>query len=135
MPQLRFFCLQIFCVVRIGFAAYRHLLHHFQAVTFKSDHLLRIVGQKTELPNAEIEKDLRAESVIAQIGREPEPRICFHRIEPLFLQLVSMNFRREPDTASFLPHVNENAVPFVGDLAQRRGQGGADDVRYRLARP
>src|SRR5437762_6922633 len=33
-----------------------------------------------------------------------------------------MNFRREPDTASFLSHVNKNAIPFVGDLAQRRVQ-------------
>ena len=60
-----------------------------------------------------------AQSVIAQIAREPEARVCFHGVEPLLLQFVSVNFCREADAASFLPHVNQDAVSFVRDLAQR----------------
>ena len=33
-----------------------------------------------------------------------------------------MDFRRETDAASFLPHVNQHAVAFLGDLPQRRVQ-------------
>src|SRR6266850_7028743 len=108
MPQLRFFCLEIFCVVRIGFAAYRHLLNHFQAVTFESDDLPRIVGEKTELTHSEIEKDLCAESVISQIAGIPEPGVCFDCVESFLLQFVRVNFCREPNTASFLAHIDED---------------------------
>ena len=119
MPQLRFFCLEIFCVVRIGFAADGHLLHHFQAVTFEPDDLLRIVGQKTELTHSEIEKDLRTESVISQIAGVPEPGICFDRVESLLLQFVRVNFCREPNTASFLAHIDQDPAPFLLNLPKR----------------
>ena len=71
--------------MRIGFAANRHLFHHLQAVTFESDNFLRIVGQKTELTDAEIEKDLGAETVIAQIAWVSKPGICLHRVETFLL--------------------------------------------------
>jgi hypothetical protein len=40
---------------------------------------------KQELAHTEIEKDLRAEPVVPQIGRESQLRICLHRIETFFL--------------------------------------------------
>src|SRR5206468_9199878 len=103
----------------IGFAAYRHLLDHFQAVTFESDHLPRIVSQKTELTHSEIEKDLRAEPVISQIAGVPESGICFHRVEPFFLQFVRVNFCREPNTTSFLAHIDQHAATFLLNLPKR----------------
>src|SRR6266498_2292679 len=86
VPQLRLFGLEIFRVVRIGFAAYWHLLHHLQAVALESDDLLRVVSQKAELTHSEIEKNLRAESVISQIAWIPEPRVCLDRVESCLLR-------------------------------------------------
>src|SRR5437879_8942333 len=89
VPHLHFFGFEVPGVIRIGFAANRHLLDHLDAVTLETDNFLRVVGQKTELPNAEIEKNLRAESVIAQIARVTEPGICLHGVESFLLQFVS----------------------------------------------
>src|SRR6266581_2396093 len=86
VPHLYFFGFKVPGVIRIGFAANRHLLDHLDAVTLETDNFLRVVGQKTELPNAEIEKDLRAESVIAQIARVTEPGVCLHGVEAFLLQ-------------------------------------------------
>src|SRR5215475_14933993 len=122
MPQLRLFGLEIFRIMRIGFATYRHLLNHLQAVAFESDDLFRVIGQKTELTHSEIEKDLRAEAVISQITRIPKPRVCFDRVESFLLQFVSVNFCREPDAASFLAHINQHTAAFLLDLEKRRVQ-------------
>src|SRR4030095_11875504 len=103
----------------IGFATYRHLLHHLQAVAFESDHLLRVVSQKTELTHSEIEKDLRAYPVISQIAGIPEPRVCLDRVESFLLQFVSVNFCREPDAASLLAHVNQDTAAFLLNLPKR----------------
>src|SRR6266516_8177662 len=112
MPHLRSFGLKIFGVMRIGFAAYRHLFYHLQPVTFESDNFFGVIGQKTEPADSEIEKDLRAEAVIAQIAWVTKPGICLHRVETFLLQFVSVNFCSEPDTAPFLAHVNESAAAF-----------------------
>src|SRR5207302_11325871 len=106
--------------IRIAYVANRNLLDHVDAVTLETDYILRIVGQKTELPNAEIEKDLRAESVIAQIARVTDPGICLHGVESYLLQFVGVNFRHQPDAAPFLSHINEHAVSLLLDLSQRR---------------
>src|SRR4029077_5341145 len=66
-----------------------------------------------------IEENLRPETVIAQIGWQPKLGIRFYRIESFFLQFVSVNFCRETDAASFLPHVNKDAVALLCDPSQR----------------
>src|SRR6266536_5567491 len=122
MSHLRSFGLEIFGVVRIGFAANRHLFHHLEAVTFKSDNFFGVIGQKTKPADSEIEKNLRAETVIAQIAWVTKPGICLHRVQAFLLQFVSVNFCCEPDTTPFLPHVNQNAAAFLLDLPKRRVQ-------------
>src|SRR5437867_8434587 len=119
MPHLYFFCFEVPGVVRIYFAANRHLLDHLHSVALKSDHFLWIIGQETKFAHAKIEENLRPEAVIAQISRKPELRVCFHGIESFLLQFVSVNFCRETDAASFLPHVNKNSVAFLRNLPQR----------------
>src|ERR1700730_16659109 len=119
VPHLYFFGFEVPGVIRIDFAANRHLLDHLDAVSLETDNFLRVVGQKTELPNAEIEKDLGAEAEIAQIARVTEPGICLNVVESFFLQFVGMNFCRQPDAAPFLSHINEHAVSLLLDLSQR----------------
>src|SRR5580704_3390068 len=122
MTKLRFLGREIFFVVGIGWRANWHLLDHFQSVTFQANDFLWVVGQKPELAHAEVEKDLRTKSVVAQIGWEPEFRVGLNGVEALFLQFVGVNFRSETDAAAFLSHVNKHAVAFLGNLPQRRVQ-------------
>src|SRR6267143_6815773 len=119
VSQLRLFGLEIFRVVRIGFATDWHLLHHLQAVAFQPDDLLRVVSQKTEPTHSEIEKDLRAEAVVSQIAGIPEPRVCLDRVESFLLQFVSVNFCREPYAASLLAHINQDTAAFLLNLPKR----------------
>ena len=65
MPELYFLGREIFLVVRIRGRANRDLLHHLQTITFQPDHFFGIVGQEAELAHAEIEQNLRAQSVIS----------------------------------------------------------------------
>src|SRR6266852_829576 len=85
MAQLHFFRLEVFRIVRVGFAPNRHLLDHLESIPFQPNHFLRVVGQEAELAHAQIEEDLRAETVIAQIARVTKLGVCFHGIESFLL--------------------------------------------------
>ena len=111
--------------MRVCLAPNRYLLDHLNPVTFQADDLLRIIRQEAELAHAKIEKNLRAESVIPQIGREPEARICFHRIETFLLQLVGMNFRGQPEVSRLVFRPGQPTL---------RTCGGGDRSRARRSR-
>src|SRR2546423_15702198 len=80
VPHFRPLRFEVTRVMRVRLASNRDLLDHLNSVPFQADDFLGIVCQEPELANAEIEKDLRAESVIAQIAREAEARVCFHAV-------------------------------------------------------
>src|SRR5437667_3740888 len=67
--------LEILDVVRIGFAPDGHLFYHLKTVTLKADNFFRIIRKKTELADTEVEEDLRAEAVIAQIAWVTKPGV------------------------------------------------------------
>src|SRR6266850_4202907 len=87
VPELRLFCLEIFFVVRIRFGPDRHLLDHFQTVALEPDNFLRVICEEPELSHAQIEKNLCAESVIAQVSCVSEFCVGLHRVESFLLQL------------------------------------------------
>src|SRR6476620_11039253 len=116
MPELRLFCLEIFLVVRIGFGADRHLLDHLQTVALQADNFLRVICEEPELSHAQIEKNLCAEAIVAQVSCVPEFRVGLYRVESFLLQLVRVDFCRQSDTAALLSHVNQNALAFLLDL-------------------
>src|SRR6516225_902040 len=122
MPQLGSLCLEIFGIMRIGLSLDRYLLDHFEAVSLEADNFLRVICQESELSHAEVEKNLRTQAVIAQVAGISQFRVGLYSIETFLLQLVGMNFCRQPDAASFLAHVNQNAVAFLGNLPERRVQ-------------
>src|SRR5436189_6401928 len=122
VPELRLFCLEIFFVVRIGFGPNRHLLDHLQTVALQADNFLWIIGEEPELSHAQIEKNLCPEAVIAQVSCVPEFRVGLYRVESFLLQLVSVDFCRQADTAALLAHVNQNALTFLLDLPHCRVQ-------------
>ena len=75
--------------------------------------------------NAEVGQDLCADAVFAKFGGEAEFFVGFHRIEPLLLEFVGVNFCRKSDAAPFLAHVDEDAAPGLFDLLQRALKLGA----------
>src|SRR5438067_6504019 len=119
VTELQLFGLEVFRVMRIRLGTDGHLLDHFQTVPFESNDFLRVVCQEAELAHTEIEKNLRAESVIAQVARVAQPGVGLDGVQSSLLQFVSVNFCRQPDAASFLTHVNQNAVAFLLDLPKR----------------
>src|SRR5437870_1878435 len=119
MAQLRPFRFKIFGVMRVRLSTNRHLLDHFEPIALKTDNFLRIICEEPELPHAEIEKDLRPQSVIAQVARITKFNVGLHGIEALLLQLVRVDFGCQSDSASFLTHVNQHAVAFLCDLSER----------------
>src|SRR6266478_2654672 len=96
--------------------------YNFKTEAFQADNFLRVICKEPKLTHAEVEKDLCAESVIAQVTRITKSGVGFHGIETFLLQLVCVDFCGEPYPASFLAHVNQNAVAFLLDLPQRRVQ-------------
>src|SRR6266550_2978900 len=122
VPQLGLLRFEIFCVMRIGLGTNGHLLNHFEAIALKADNFLWIICEKPKLPHAEIEKNLRPKSVIAEVARVTKLGVGFHGIETFLLQFVRVNFCRQPNSPSFLAHVNQNAVTLLLDLPQRRMQ-------------
>jgi len=59
------------------------------------------------------------EIVVAQIGSEAEFAIGFDRVEALILQLVSLQFVEQADTAAFLRQVENDSRAIFGDFAER----------------
>src|SRR5712664_2005614 len=80
VPELYLLGFEIFLVVRVRLGPNRDLLDHFQTVTFQADHFFRIIGQEPELSHAEIEKNLRAQSIIAQVRWQTEFRVRLDRV-------------------------------------------------------
>src|SRR2546430_17428485 len=98
----------------------RYALIDSQAVTFEADEFPRIVGDRPNGLQTEIEKNLRANAVVAQVGLEAESLVRFHRIDSLVLELVRLELVEETDSAPFLVKVDDDAFAFLGDHFHRR---------------
>src|SRR5437868_1452247 len=98
----------------------RYALIDSQAVTFEADEFPRIVGDRPNGLQTKIEKNLRANAVVAQVGLEAESFVRFHRIDSLILELVRLELVEETDPAPFLVKVDDDAFAFLGDHFHRR---------------
>src|SRR3954468_9861410 len=90
-----------------------------EAVTLQTDELARIVGDGPDGFETEIEKDLRADSVIAEIGLEAEALVRLDGVDSLILELVRLQLVEQPDPAAFLIEVDDDALPFFRDHLHR----------------
>ena len=102
MPHLRPLGLEVFLVVRVGRGADRDHFDDLQPVAFEADDFFRVVGQEAHFPHAEIDEDLRAEAVVAQLRREAEFFVGLHGVEALLLEFVGVDLGRQADAAAFL---------------------------------
>src|SRR5581483_9549231 len=101
MAELVSFGAQVELVVFVGRELDRQLLYDVQSVSLDPHNLLGIVGQQTDCADAEVEQDLRADAVVAEVGAEAELLVCFHSIQPfLTLELVRLQLGKQANAAS-----------------------------------
>src|ERR1019366_7914972 len=70
-------------IIRILFGLrrnYRNAVFDLQSITLEPDQLARIVRERPNFLEAEVEKNLRANSIVAKIGLETELFICLDRV-------------------------------------------------------
>ena len=82
-------------------------------------------------------QNLGADAVVAKVVRVAELEVGFHSVQPLFLELVGLEFCRQADAAAFLAQVEEhaaflrNAAHGGVELAAAVAPAGAEDVPVR----
>src|SRR5690606_35551840 len=81
-----------------------------QAVALEADDLARVVRQQADRAQSEIEQNLCADAVVAQVRLEAERLVRLHRVLPLVLQRIRADLVRQPDAAAFLPQVHDRAL-------------------------
>src|SRR4026209_2838743 len=98
--------------MRIRLHPNRDLLDYFEAVTFESNDLFRIVREQPNGLQAEVRKNLCPETVFAQVHFEPELEVGLYGVEALLLELVSFYFFDQSNATAFLAHVDDYAAAF-----------------------
>src|SRR5687768_11939389 len=98
----------------------RHALLDAQTIALETDHLARIVGDRPDRAQPEIEEDLRADAVVAQIGGEAEPLVRLDGVRAGVLQLVRLQLVEETDSPPFLVEIDDRAAPLLLDHLHRR---------------
>src|SRR5262249_40356797 len=63
----------VFAISLVGRNLDRHALDDAQPVAIQTDDLFRIVGEESNLPDAQINQNLRADAVMTQIRAETKP--------------------------------------------------------------
>jgi len=79
---------------------------------FERGDLVRIVGDETNLGEAEELEHLCGKLVFAAIGGEAKLNVSFYRVHSMILQLVGFQLGHEADAASLLLLVEQNARAF-----------------------
>ena len=91
MSHFFLFGFQIPAVVFLGRDDDGNPFDDLDAVAVDADDLLRIVGQQPDAFDAEVEQDLCAGAVFAEVGGKTEFQVGFHRVAALFLEFVGMD--------------------------------------------
>src|SRR3990172_2045388 len=115
MPELSLLCLEINKVPFVRVDLHRDPLNDLEAVSFETDDLLGIVCHEPHLSDPEIDKDLRADAIVPQVGLEPELDIRLDRVHALVLELICLELVHQTDTAAFLTHVEDDALAVLID--------------------
>ena len=68
----------------------------------------------------EVDQDLRADAVVAQVGRQAELEVGVDGVVALLLQLVGPELVQQADAAALLGEVEQHALPLLLDHRERR---------------
>src|SRR5204863_4477123 len=93
-----------------------------QPVPLQPDQLAGIVGENPDGRQTEVQQDLRADTIIAQVGLEPQLLVGRDGVAPGVLELVRLQLVEEPDATALLVEVNDDPVPLPGDYQLRAVQ-------------
>src|SRR4051794_34288583 len=107
-------------------------LVHAQAVALEADHLARIVRDRPDRGQAEVEQDLRADAVVAQVGGETELFVRLDRVGAGVLQLVRLELVEQADASTFLIEVHDRAASLLLDHLHRRLELPAAIAAHRV---
>src|SRR5919202_5687840 len=94
-------------------------LVHAQTVPLQPYQLLRVVRDRPDRLDAEVEEDLRADAVVAQIRLEAELLVRLNGVRAAVLELVRLELVEQPDAASLLVQVDDHAAALGGDHVHR----------------
>src|SRR5260370_4247565 len=96
----------------------RDLINNIQSIALEPDDFLWIVRKQTDIAYSQIDQNLCADTVLAQIAGETELLVCLDRFQAIFLKLVSLDLGRQADSSSLLSHVNQDTSALALDLLQ-----------------
>jgi hypothetical protein len=85
------------------------------ARTFQGSDLVWIIGEQSHLLNPKSLEDFGRHAELALVGLETKPLIGFDRVEAAVLQRVRLKLGHEPDAATLLLFVDENARALLRD--------------------
>ena len=87
---------------RVGQHVERHPLDDLETVALEAAVLGRIVGHQPHRRHAEVDEDLRADAVLAGVGREAELDVGLDGVAALVLQRVGAQLVAEADAAALV---------------------------------
>jgi len=121
MSHLFAFRGHIVCATFMRRSNNRNLLDNSQINTRinKRIRFLGIVRQQTHTTETEIFQDLQSDHVVAHIRFEAQTMVGFNSIQPFILQLISLEFRQQPDSTSFLRKIDNSTGSFVVNHSHR----------------
>ena len=120
MAEFLSFRAKVFAVLFVRGHFERHPLDDLEAQGFDRRLLARIVRQKPQATDTELDEHLPADAVIALVGRETELDVSLDRIEPFsVLKTISSDLVLETDASAFLPQVKDDAPALSLDLLHR----------------
>src|ERR1051326_4016695 len=98
----------------------RHPFLDPKTVTLETDELARIVRDRPDRFQPQVEQDLRSDSVIAEVGLESELLVGLDGIGAAVLKLVRLELVEQSDPATFLVEIDDDPAAFGVDHWHRR---------------
>src|SRR5919198_5404139 len=102
MSEFLSFRPQVALIARRQRGLERDALDDLEPETLDPRALARVVGQQANLGQAEIDQDLRAQTVIAGVGREAEVDVGFDGVHPAILQVVGLQLWHQAYPSAFV---------------------------------
>src|SRR5258708_938494 len=88
-----------------------HALLDAEPIPLEPHDLARVVRDGTDGVEPEIEQDLRADAVVAEIRREAELLVGLDRVCATILKLICLELVEEADAPALLIEIHDDAAP------------------------
>src|SRR5688572_13224540 len=109
-----------------------HALLDAQPIALEPHHLARIVRDRADRLQPEVEQDLRADAVVPEVRLEAQLLVGLDRVGAAILELVRLELVEEADAAPFLVEVDDDAATLPLDHRHRRVELPAAIAAHRV---